>query len=190
MLPNWLSYIDVVYLVICCMFAWGGFQKGFAVQLAQVLTFFFVGILLFFAYPFCFTYFTRVFRSLEQTHLMWMLLVALFIAGIGLFFLFRKMLAALFKAQISDSADAGWGTIFGFIHGALVSIIVMIILVMIDRSGTSYDKMRMKSYVGKAVCYHMVPHIQPRLTTLYENQIQDWQSDLMKREEAAGEVEM
>lgn len=190
MLPNWLSYIDVVYVVVCLMFAWGGYQKGFATQLAQVFTFFFVGVLLFFAYPLCFEYFTRVFRSLEQAYLMWILLALLLLAGIGLFILVKKMLAALFKAQISDSVDAGWGLICGFLHGAMVTLIGMIILVMVDRSGKSYDTMRIKSYVGKAVCHHMVPHIQPRLTTLYENKVQDWQSEMLRREEAAGNVEM
>ena len=190
MLPTWLSLVDVLFLVIVLMFTWGGFQKGFAAQLAHVLTFLFGGLLLFFAYPALYAYFGRIFRRLQEAYLMWMLLALLAVVCIGLFILFSKLLAKVIKAQISDGADAGWGIVFGLFRGVLAALLMMILLVMLDRSGTSYDRMRMKSYVGKAVCYEIVPRIQPRLTSLYENKIRDWQSELLKQDEAAGDIDI
>jgi uncharacterized membrane protein required for colicin V production len=184
MMPNWLSWIDVGYLIVVLMFAWGGAQRGFAAQLAHVLTFFASAVLLFFAYPFLFTYFGGVFRRLEETYLMWLLLITLLILGIALFIVFSKMLASLLKLQITDRGDRGWGFFFGLFRGALTVLVATIILVMVDRTGGSYDRLRTKSHVGKLVCYKIVPRIQPRLTALYENKISDWKSELLRREEA------
>lgn len=185
MIPIWLSWVDVGFVVVVVLFAWGGFQKGFAAQLAHVLTFLATGMLLFFAYPFLFTYFGGIFRNLEEAYLMWMLLITLFVLGIALFILFSKLLAGLVKMQMSDLADTGWGCFFGLFRGLLIGLTGMILLVMLDRSGLTYDRFRMKSQVGKVVCYHIVPNIQPRLTTLYEDKIGDWKSTLLQREEAA-----
>lgn len=190
MLPSWFSFIDVAYLVVVGIFAWGGMQKGFAAQLARFFTFLGIAALLFFAYPFLFEYFGRVFRNLDETFLMWLLLLGLAAAGFGVFVLISKLLEAAFKAQMSDTTDAVWGFIFGLLHGGIACLIGMIVLVMIDRSGVSYDKFRMKSYVGKTVCYQLVPRVQPRLTALYEDRISDWKAELLRREEAASEVEM
>ena len=115
---------------------------------------------------------------------MWMLLITLVILGIALFILFSKLLAGLLKLQISDRADQGWGLVFGFFRGMLTVLIGLIILVMVERSGAAYDRLRMKSQVGKLVCYKLVPSIQPRLTALYEDKVGDWKAELMQREEA------
>jgi uncharacterized membrane protein required for colicin V production len=184
MIPVWLSWVDVAFLLAVGLFAWGGFQKGFAAQLAPVLTFLSASILLFFAYPFLFNYFGGVFRNLEETYLMWMLLITLLVLGIALFMLFSKLLAGLVKMQMSDRADTSWGCVLGLFRGLMMGLIGMIVLVMIDRSGVTYDRFRMKSQVGKVVCYQIVPRIQPRVTALYEDKIGDWKSTLLQREEA------
>lgn len=184
MIPDWLSWLDVSFLFAVLLFAWGGFQKGFAAQLAHVLSFFAFGILLFFAYPFLFSYFGGVFRNLEETYLMWMLLMTLLILGIALFMLFSKLLAGLLKLQVSDRADQGWGFAFGLFRGALTVLIGLIILVMVDRTGGAYDHLRTKSQVGKLVCYKLVPGIQPHITALYDDKIEGWKAELMHREEA------
>lgn len=184
MIPDWLSWLDVCLMLAVLMFAWGGFQKGFAAQLAPLLTFIASGILLFFGYPFLFSYFGGVFRNLEETYLMWMLLITLLILGISLFILISKLLANLLQLKLTDRADKGWGLVFGFFRGLLTVMIALIILVMTDRTGGSYDRLRAKSKIGKVVCYKLVPAVQPRLTALYENKIEDWQEELLQREEA------
>lgn len=189
MIPNWLSLIDILYVVIIFLCAWNGFNKGFSGQAAYVLTAVLCGILLFFAYPVLFSYFGRVFRGLEEAYLMWLLLIGLGAVSIGLFTLFSKITAKLIKTQMSDGLDAGWGLVFGFFNGMLVTLMVMILIVMLDRSGKTYDLMRTKSQVGKLVCYELLPRIQPRLTTLYENKVRDWKAQLMEREEAGAEVD-
>ncbi|QBG48358.1 CvpA family protein [Verrucomicrobia bacterium S94] len=190
MLPDWLSLIDAAYVLIVGLFAWNGLQKGFSAQVAHVITFIAVGALLFFAYPYCFAYFGRIFRNLEETYLMWILLCLLLLAAVGIFVLLSKILAAVLKANASETADAAWGAVLGLVHGAMFGLIALIVLVMIDRTGAAYDKLRIKSYVGKTVCYKLVPRVQPRLTALYENKIREWKAELLRREEAGSEVEM
>ncbi len=189
MIPDWLSLIDILYVVIICLFARNGFNKGFSGQAAYVLTAFLGGILLFFVYPALFSYFGRVFRGLEEAYLMWLLLIGLGAVSIGLFILFSKITSRVIKTQMSDSKDAGWGLVFGLLNGVLVTLIMLILIVMLDRSGKTYDLMRSKSQVGKLVSYELLPRIQPRLTTLYENKVRDWKAQLMEREEAGAEVD-
>lgn len=184
MIPDWLSWLDVSFLFAVLMFAWGGYEKGFAAQLAPLLTFFAFGLLLFFAYPLLFSYFGGVFRNMEETYLMSMLLITLLILGIALFILFSKLLAGLLKLKISERADQGWGLGFGFLRGLLTVLIALIILVMLDRTGGSYERLSAKSKVGRLVCNKLVPAIQPRLTALYESKIRMWQEELLQREEA------
>ena len=90
-MPAWLSLVDVVVLIVIALFAWGGFQKGFASQMAYVITFLCAGVLLFFAYPMLFSYFGKVFRGLEETYLMWIILATLLVLGIALYTLFGKL---------------------------------------------------------------------------------------------------
>ncbi len=190
MIPSWLSLVDVMFVVVVLMFAWGGYQKGFASQVAHVLTSVCGGLLLFLAYPRLFDYFGRVFRRLEEAYLMWLLLAVVALVLVGLFMLFSRLVAAVIKAGISDSRDAGLGLVLGFFRGILFALIMMIMLVMLDRTGRSYDFMRVKSYVGRWVCYDLVPHVQPRLTTLYENRIQDLKNKLLEQDDAASDIEI
>ena len=183
-MPAWLSLVDVVVLIVIALFAWGGFQKGFASQMAYVITFLCAGVLLFFAYPMLFSYFGKVFRGLEETYLMWIILATLLVVGIALYTLFGKLLAGVLKMQISSRADHGWGLVLGLTRGILTTLIVMILVVMLERSGKAYEKFSAKSYVGELVCMEMVPRIQPRLTALYENKLEGWKAELLRQEEA------
>ena len=185
MMPAWLSVVDVVILIVIALFGVGGFQKGFASQMAYVITFFCGGVLLFFAYPMLFNYFGKVFRGLEETYLMWIILATLLVLGIALYMLFSKLLAGLLKTQISSRSDHGWGLILGLVRGILTTLMVMILVVMLERSGKAYDVFKAKSYVGKWVCLNLVPQIQPRLTALYENKVETWKAELFQRKEAA-----
>ena len=47
-MPDWLSFTDISFAVVVLLFAWGGFQKGFAGQVAHILTALIFGALLFF----------------------------------------------------------------------------------------------------------------------------------------------
>jgi|GEM_PF-3512138 len=185
MIPNWLSLIDVLFLTIALLFAWGGSQKGFAEQISHIVTFIFMGLLLFFAYPSIFRYLGRIFRSVEPTYLMWLLLVGVVGAAVLMFILMSKLLAGMMKTQISDTSDMAWGFVLGFIRGALAGVFLMVFLVMLDASGRTYDKMRMKSYVGKLVCYEMVPRIQPHLSrAVLEEKANALRNKLLEQEDA------
>ncbi len=184
MVPDWLSWIDVAYVGIALVFAWGGFQKGLAGQVAHILTFLLSAILLFFAYPYVYSYLRRVFRDLDQAYVMWLILAAVVAIAIGAFILFTKLLARMLKAQISDGSDAIYGFILGLVRGLLAGLLAMILMVMLDASGKTYDKFRRKSFVGKMVCHELVPRIQPRLAPALEQNVQQLKDKLMEQREA------
>ena len=184
MIPEWLSFIDVAFLGAALLFAWGGFQKGFAAQIAHILTCLIMGVFLFFAYPAIYNFLSGIFRNLEEAYLMWLLLVCLAALTFGVFVLSNKMLASLLKAQISKRSDHVYGFMLGFIRGALVALFAMIFIVMLGPP-RFYDSFRMKSYVGRQVCYNLVPRIQPHLNrATLEGKVKEWKLKLLEQQEA------
>ncbi|MCF7818217.1 MAG: CvpA family protein [Kiritimatiellales bacterium] len=163
MIPQWLSLIDVAFVGVAVLFALAGYQKGFAGQVAHILTFVVLGITLFFFYPAVFSYMGRLFRSLDETYMMWLILAGLGVLAILFFKLVSKLLANVMKMQITDKADRNYGFVLGLIRGALLALFAMIFLVILGPP-KFYDAFRMKSRVGKLVCYEMVPSIQPHMT--------------------------
>jgi uncharacterized membrane protein required for colicin V production len=188
MIPNWFSFVDMVFLGVALLFAWGGSQKGFAGQMAHILTGLVMGGFLFFAYPAIYSYLSRVFRNLDEAYLMWLLLIGLAVLTFGVFALSSKLLASMLKTQISDRSDHVYGFMFGFIRGVLVALFAMIFIVMLGPP-RFYDSFRGKSYIGKQVCYTLVPRIQPHLNrATLEEKAKEWKRKLLEQEEA-GELE-
>ncbi len=188
-MPDWLSLVDVGFVAIALLFAWGGFQKGFAGQVAHILTFVIMGVFLFFAYPAIYSYLGRVFRNVEATYLMWLILIGLFLLAVGVFALTSKLLADLLKTQITDGADRGWGFALGLTRGLLTGLFAMIFLVMLEPSARLYDKFRARSHVGRLVCYELVPRVQPHLSrAVLEEKVGTWRDKLMEQEDA-GQLE-
>jgi len=184
MIPEWLSLIDVAFVAVALLFALGGLQRGFAGQVAHVITFLALGAALFFAYPAIFSYLGRLFRNLNETHMMWLILAGL--AGLAIvFFIFvNKLLANILKTQISDRSDRVYGFTLGFVRGALVALFAMVFLVILGPP-KFYDSFRMKSHVGKLVCYEMVPRIQPHMTrSVLEERVNKLREALIYQEEA------
>ena len=189
MIPEWLSLIDVAYVAVALLFALGGLQRGFASQVAHVITFLAVGAILFFAYPSIFSYIGRLFRNLNETYMMWLILAGLAVLTIVFFIFLSKLLSNVLKTQISDRSDRIYGFTLGFIRGALVALFVMIFMVILGPPKT-YDTFRMKSSVGQLVCYEMVPRIQPHMTrALLEERVDKLREALIYQEEA-GVVEI
>ncbi len=162
MIPEWLSLIDVAYVAVALLFALGGFQKGFAGQVAHIITFVVLGAFLFLAYPAIFSYLGRLFRNLNETHMMWLILAGLAVLTVVFFIYVSKLLANVLKTQISDRSDRTYGFVLGFIRGALTALFVMIFLVILGPAKFR-DSFSERSRVGKLVCYELVPRIQPRL---------------------------
>jgi uncharacterized membrane protein required for colicin V production len=184
MIPEWFSFVDMAFLGVALLFAWGGFQKGFAGQVAHVLTFLIMGGVLFFAYPAIYSYLSRIFRNLEEAYLMWLLLICLAAITFGVFVLSSKMLASVLKTQISDRSDHAYGFMLGFIRGALVAVFAMIFIVMLGPP-RFYDSFRAKSYIGRQVCYKLVPRVQPHLNrATLEEKVKEWKQNLLEKQEA------
>lgn len=188
MIPEWLSLIDVAYVAATLLFAMGGLQRGFAGQVAHVITFLAMGAVLFFAYPHIFSYMGRLFRNMNETVMMWLILAGLAVLMIVFFIFLSKVLANLLKTQISDRSDRVYGFILGFIRGALVTVFIMIFMVILGTPKV-YDSFRTKSHVGKLVCYEMVPRIQPHMTRAVLEDRVDKLRDALIYQEEAGVVE-
>ncbi len=162
MMPEWLSLIDVAFIAVALLFALGGLQKGFAGQVAHVITFLALGAALFFAYPAIYSYLGQLFRDLNETYMMWLILAGLVVLAIIFFIFTTKLLANVLKTQISDRSDRFYGFILGFARGTLVALFAMVFLVILG-TPKFYDNFSEKSQVGQLVCYEMVPRIQPHL---------------------------
>jgi uncharacterized membrane protein required for colicin V production len=185
MLPNWLSLIDVAFAATVLLFAMGGFQKGFAGQVAHVITSLSLVIFLFFAYPTIYTYLGGVFRNMEGTFIMWLILAGLAVLTVVFYMFVNKLLANILKTQISDRSDRAYGFSLGLIRGVVVTTLIMIFLVILDSSGKSYETFRMKSRVGKIVCYDLVPRIQPHMTrSVLEERVNKLREALIYQEDA------
>ena len=189
MLPSWLSLVDVIFMIGVVLFAVGGFQRGFAAQVAYLITFLLSGIVLLFGYPYLFSYLGQVFREMEETYLMWIIFATLVVLSIALYILVSKLLAGLLKMQCSKRADHIWGMILGVARGILTGLAIMILVVMLEQSGKVYDQFSAKSYVGTLVCKDIVPRIQPKLVAVYESKIGKWKAELLLQEEA-GQLEL
>jgi uncharacterized membrane protein required for colicin V production len=162
MIPEWLNLVDVAFVAVALLFGLGGLQRGFASQVAHIITFVALGIFLFFAYPAIFTFFGRIFRDLNEVYMMWLLLAGVAVLAVLFFILVNKLLASVLKTQISDRSDRVYGFILGFIRGVLITLFAMVFFVILG-SEKFYNVFSEKSHVGQLVCYEIVPRIQPRL---------------------------
>lgn len=188
MLPEWLSLVDVVFVAVILLFGWNGFQKGFAKQIAHIITFIILGIFLFYAYPSIHRHLADVLHNVDEIYLMWLIMGIVLVGALAVFLLLCKILANLLKTKISDGSDCAYGLILGLIRGFFVALFAMILLVMFDSSGRIYDKFQAKSRVGRIVCSELVPRIQPRLAPALERNIKEIKLKLLEQEEA-GQLE-
>ena len=184
MIPEWLSFIDIAFVIVVLFSAIGGFQKGFAGQVAQVATFVLFGIFLFFAYPSIYSHMVALFQGLNKTYVMWLVLAGLLLLCIFFFLFSNKLLATLFKMQISERSDRSYGLTLGLIRGVLFALFAMILLVLLSPPKLS-DTLCAKSQVGRLVCRELVPRIQPHLNkeTLSED-FEKMRSSLFRQKEA------
>lgn len=163
MIPEWLSLIDVAFLVVAFLFGLSGFQKGFAGQVAHVITFLVLGVALFFGYRSIMGYFRRLLQDLPETYITWLAIAGLVVLAIVFFILVSKLLANVLKTQISNQSDCGYGFILGFVRGALVALFVMVFLVILGPAEFQ-ETLCFKSQAGRLVCNELVPCIRPHVT--------------------------
>lgn len=184
MIPYWLSFIDVAFILAVLLFAWGGFQKGFAGQVAHILTCFILGLLLLFAFPYVYSFLGRFFRRIDEEVIMWLLLAGLVVLSVFVFMLFSKLLANLLKKQISERSDHVYGMLLGTVRGILAALLVMIFLVMLGPQKLE-ENFRIKSYTGKFVVHQLVARIRPHLSRpIVQQKTREWREKLLEQEEA------
>lgn len=155
--------IDVGLIIIALLFGAGGFQKGFAQQVAHVATLLILGGILFTLYPVLYHFITDLFHQVDETYLVWTLLGVVLIVMLLLYFGIGKLLARLLKSQLSERSDKSLGFTLGFTRGALYGLLGMITLVLIGLPNV-HDTLNERSYLGKWVCRDLIPRIQPHFT--------------------------
>ncbi len=162
MIPEWLNLIDVLFVVVVLLVGMGGFQRGFAVQIAHLALIGLLGIALFFFYPPLFSYFGQIFRNLNESYLAWMILGGFAVLGLLFFFGVRVLLAKMLKTKISEKRDQVYGLLLGLLRGVFGSLLALVLLVTFV-SGSFYEQVSKDSYVGKFVCNELSPRIHRTL---------------------------
>jgi len=183
MVSGWFSFVDVVFFGVALLLAVGGYQRGFAGQVAHVVTFLVMGFLLFFTYPPAFGYLEQHFFNVDAAYLMWALFFGLLLLAVGCFSMVGRLLAKVLKVRVSSRSDHVYGFALGFARGALMALLGMVFLVILGPPEFR-ECFRAKSPVGKLVCNEMVPHIQPRIPHARLEGIERVKSALLYQEEA------
>jgi uncharacterized membrane protein required for colicin V production len=188
MVPEWLSLIDIAFIAVALLFALGGLQKGFANQVAHLLTLMGMGAALLVAYPAVFTFLGRIFRNLNETYMTWILMAGVIVLTVLFFILITKILAGFLRMQISDRSDRVYGFLLGFVRGAVMTLIIMALLVILGSAkfDTVFSE---KSRIGRFVCFELVPRIQPRLNKSSVGDGFDRMREALIHQEEAGVVE-
>lgn len=157
------SYIDAILMVICLLFALGGFQKGFTAQISQLITFIFSAIGLFVVYPFLFSLAQDSFKYVSDTYIMWILLAIFLVVGLIIHIAVSKILMMSHPSQYTERTDRAVGMLFGMFRGVFIVFFLLIFVVMLAPA-QSYKIMHDKSGIGRVVCDELIPQIQPHMT--------------------------
>ena len=162
MVSEWLNMIDIIFILIIGFSSMGGFQQGFSMQIAQVISFLTFVTLLFFSYSPIFDYVQTQFGNLHDSYISWLVMFALALLSFILFYIITTILAGKVFADISSSADHLWGLMFGLVRGVLVAVITVILLTIVGPSEIK-NVIQNRSQIGSFIERELVPYVQPHL---------------------------
>jgi len=160
MLPSWLSYIDVIFLLVVLLFAWGGSQRGYAAQVAPAISLVIMSGVMLFAYPAVYEYFRDEMVEFNAVFLMWISLAAVGVFGFVIYLLVDVLTVRLVTKEMSVRADHTNGFFLGLVRGAFVGIFVMTLIVMLGPVQI-YEHFKGKSAVGGMICNEIAPRVLP-----------------------------
>jgi len=184
-----ISLIDVIAVCMVLLFAWAGCQKGFAAQMAPVLTLAVFGGTLFYAYPHMFRYFEDLFHKMSDAYVMWGILVVLAVLMAGLFIVSSRLFAKIIRARVTSRTDRFCGFLLGLMRGVLFTLLGLVLVVMVGPRDY-HEQLTEKSHVGRLVCQRLVPHIQPHLTAPeVERNIDRLRSKLLEQDDPAAGID-
>jgi uncharacterized membrane protein required for colicin V production len=183
-MPEWFSFIDLLVIAVVLLFSLGGFQKGFAGQLAQLISFALFTVALLFAYPHLFGWVEGFFSKVSDRSLMWMLVLLFLVAGLIGYILINKLLAACLQLNMSDSSDRFLGMVLGLLRGGFIVLFLMTFSVMLGPVNI-YQVLSKNGWTGRLVCYEVVPRVQPQLTrSSFDARVRAIRANLRNQEEA------
>ena len=113
------SLIDIILIVIICVFTFKGFNKGF-IKTAGYLLSYFIGIILAFQFFLPIYKFIQSFINLESKIVEAVIFILLLLIFIKLIKLLVSAISNFFKIPIINSVNRILGALFGFIEGILV----------------------------------------------------------------------
>ena len=188
MITQWLGWVDLLLLLIIMISALGGSQQGVFQQIPEILGLSAFGALLFTVYPPLFLHMETALPKLNETLLIWLLLVGVLLTSIGLF-AFTESIFQKIAPQRTNGKDRVEGFIFGLFRGGLVGFLILILLLLI---GTKFIKRVIyeDSLAGQFVCNTCLPKIQPtRNGKTLEEEFKEFHNPLMGKRPEAGVLE-
>jgi uncharacterized membrane protein required for colicin V production len=118
----------------------------------------------------------------NQTLLIWILVILLTVAAFFFFIFTNKLLVKVLKFQISDKADHVYGVLLGLLRGVILVLFALSLVVILGPKGTR-EKVEKKSRVGQFVCQRIVHHVQPYLTpSFFEKGVEDLKKKVKRKE--------
>lgn len=159
MTMEWLNMVDIIFILVVLVSGLAGRQQGTLYQLPQILALLVFGAFLFFVHPFAFRELNHQFPHLNETILIWGLILLQGILTWGVFELVSKPLQKK-KTGASAQSDQVVGFLLGMFRGAVVATLTIILFAVLF--GTDFEgRICKNSEVGTLICQDLVPQVQP-----------------------------
>lgn len=160
MIAEWLNMVDIIFVLVVLISGLAGRQQGVLYQLPQLLALLGFGILLFFLHPLAFQELSQQFPQMNETVIIWALIILQGGLAWGIFTLVSKPLEKKKETKASAQSDQMVGLLLGLFRGALVATLTIILFSVLF--GVNFEnRICKKSKLGTAICQNLVPQIQP-----------------------------
>lgn len=113
------SLIDIILIVIICVFTFKGFNKGFVKTVGYLLSYF-IGIILAFQFFLPIYIFIQGFIKFESKIAEAVIFILILLIFIKLIKLLISAISNFFKIPIINSVNRVLGALFGFVEGILI----------------------------------------------------------------------
>ena len=184
MITEWLNMVDIIFVLVVLVSGLAGRQQGILYQLPQILALLGFGAFLFFIHPFAFRELITQFPRVNETIIIWALIILQGVLAWGIFSLVSKPLEKKKETKTSAQSNQMVSLILGLFRGVLVATLTIILFSVLF--GVSFEnQICKKSKLGTAICQNLVPQLQPYHTgKSLEDEIRDIRNPLMERKEA------
>jgi uncharacterized membrane protein required for colicin V production len=188
MITQWLGWVDLLLLLVVLISALGGSQQGVFQQVPELLGLSAFGALLFTVYPVLFRQLVASFPKLNETLIIWLLLLGVLIFSLGSFVLIESVFQKIAPKR-THNKDVIEGFLCGMFRGGLVAFLALLVLFLI---GTKFIKQVLyeNSVAGHFVSKICLPQVQPaRDGKTLEDEFRSFHNPLLGERPEAGKLE-